>query len=235
MSLFVSMHVDCPQCEHTNTMNAVGSVNADRRPDLRDDIVADTFQIITCADCGAAFRLQPEFNYLDVENGLWIMALPADSVLDYLENEDRATNLFRAFYGEDAPPAARDVGSTLNCRVTFGWQAVREKILLAVSGLDDVVVELMKMDMLRRMPEVHLDAGVELRVTAVGEENLELAWVKTDTEEALQFIAVERIAYTSIAEAQEKWSAVQTLLCDGPFVDMQKMFLGQGRNASAAQ
>lgn len=235
MSLFVSMHVDCPECEHTNTMEAVGSVNADRRPDLRGDILADTFQIVTCSNCGTQFRLQPEFNYLDVENGLWIMSLPAASLLDYIESEDRATELFRTYYGADAPEAARDVGSTLNCRVTFGWQGVREKILLAVSGLDDVVVELMKMDLLRRLPEAHLNAGFELRVTAVGEENFELAWVQIDTEEALQFMAIDRIAYTSIAEARDKWGPVETQLCDGPFVDMQKMFLGNGRTTSAAE
>lgn len=235
MSLFVSMHVDCPECDHTNTMDAVGSVNADRRPDLREEILEDRFQIIKCTNCEAEFRLQPEFNYLDVENGMWILALPADGVPDYIENEDRTTALFDSSYGVDAPDAAKIVGTSLTCRLTFGWPAVREKLILRIAGLDDIVVEMMKMDLLRRMPRAHLDIGVELRVTFVSDENLELAWVRTDSEEALEFMAVSKEAYLSVEKARDKWSGIEALLTDGPFVDIQKLFLGSGRSQDAAE
>lgn len=235
MSLFVSMHVDCPECDHTNTMDAVGSVNADRRPDLREEILEDQFQIIKCANCDTEFRLQPEFNYLDVENGLWILAMPADGVADYIENEDKTTALFGTSYGADAPDAAQTVGDNLTCRLTFGWLAAREKLVLRIAGLDDIIVEMMKMDLLRRMPGAHFDIGVELRVTSVSDENLELAWVRAVSEEALEFMAVSKEAYFSVENARDQWGGIEAQLTDGPFVDIQKLFLGSGRNQDAAE
>ena len=234
MSLFTSIHVDCPACDHTNTMDAVGSVNADRRPDLRDDIIADAFQIITCAECSEGFRLQPEFNYLDVENGLWILALDVTALADHLIHEDRARDLFDISYGANAAPAAQEVGEALRCRVTFGWPAVREKVLTRIEGLDDIVLEMMKLNLLRRLPEAPIDFGVELRLMAVVDDMFELAWVMTESEEVQSIIRINRDAYDGIAENRVDWAGVEALLADGPFCDMQKLFLGQGREAPQA-
>lgn len=234
MSLFTSIHVDCPSCDHTNTMDAVGSVNADRRPDLRDDIVADIFQIISCESCEETFRLQPEFNYLDVENGLWIMALGVTELADHMIHEDRARDLFETSYGANAAPAAQEVGEVLRCRVTFGWPAVREKILARIEGFDDVVLEMMKLNLLRRLPEAPIDFGVEMRLMAVAGDMLELAWVTTESEEVQSVIRVSRDAYDGIAENRDDWADVEALLTDGPFCDIQKLFLGPGREATQA-
>lgn len=234
MSLFTSLHVDCPACDHTNTMDAVGSVNADRRPDLRDDIIADVFQTTTCAECAESFRLQPEFNYLDVENGLWILALGVTALADHLIHEDRAQDLFDTSYGANAAPAAQEVGEVLRARVTFGWPGVREKILARIEGLDDVVLEMMKLNLLRRLPEAPIDFGVELRLMAVAGDMFELAWLMTESEEVQSVIRVNRDAYDGIGENRADWARVEALLTDGPFCDIQKLFLGSGRNASQA-
>ena len=77
MSLFQSVNLTCPSCDSLITMDSVGSVNADRRPDLRDDIIHNRFQDVTCENCGNSFRLQPNFNYLDAGRGQWIAGMPA--------------------------------------------------------------------------------------------------------------------------------------------------------------
>ena len=68
----------CPACSQFVEFEAVYSVNADRRPDLRDEILAGTFQKEACPKCGESFRLTPELTYLDEERGQWIAAFPAD-------------------------------------------------------------------------------------------------------------------------------------------------------------
>jgi len=232
MSLFHPMNLTCPNCEATITFEAVGSVNADRRPDFREAILDDSFQNVTCKRCTQSFRLQPEFNYLDVGNGLWLSSMPAEKLLDYLEIEDATVKLFDASYGANAPKAAQDVGNDLAVRLTFGWPAVREKLLARVNGLDDVVLELAKLDILRRVPEAPLSVGVELRLVHVEEDTLVFIWVRTDTEETLQELAVARALYDSIADNPDGWAAVRAQITNGPFVDMQKLYLGEGRIAS---
>ena len=81
MSLFVPMTVKCPSCDHPITMEAVGSVNADRRPDYRDDILENTFQDIACEKCGETFRMEPEFIYLDA--GVQIAELNLVDILNH--------------------------------------------------------------------------------------------------------------------------------------------------------
>jgi len=229
MSLFVPMTVNCPGCGALVTMDAVGSVNADRRPDYRDAIIGNVFQEVECGECGETFRLQPEFNYLDAGRGQWIASLPADRLRAHLAVEDESKALFDRSYGPDAPAAAQAVGRTLDMRVTFGWPALREKLVARAAGLDDTVLEMLKLDLLRRLPEAPLREGVELRLAAAGEHVLTFVWVTSETEDVLGEFAARRELYDAIADNQPDWAPVRARLADGPFVDIQKLFMGEGR------
>ena len=59
MSVFHTQTVHCPACATPVEFKLVFSVNADRRPDLRDAIVAGTFQRQPCPSCGTEFRVDP--------------------------------------------------------------------------------------------------------------------------------------------------------------------------------
>ena len=65
MSIFKAMQLTCPVCRKAFDYEAVHSVNADRRPDLRAAILDGSFQQVDCPSCRARFRLDPSFNYLD--------------------------------------------------------------------------------------------------------------------------------------------------------------------------
>lgn len=229
MSLFHPVNLVCPSCKALITMEAVGSVNADRRPDLRQSILDNAFQDVTCGACSATFRLQPEFNYLDVGRGQWIAAMPGAQMPRYLAVEDEVTDLFAGSYGDRAPQAARVVGTTLAVRLTFGWPALREKLVLRDHGLDDRVIEVMKLDLLRRLPSAPLAPGTEMRLLRVTDDVLPFVWIDTATEESGQEVILPRAAHDEIAGNLAPWQSVIDRLCDGPFVDMQKLYMGLGR------
>ncbi|MEM6371453.1 MAG: CpXC domain-containing protein [Pseudomonadota bacterium] len=232
MSLFHPLTVKCPNCEAEVTVEAVGSVNADRRPDFRDAILEDAFQDTTCGACETSFRLQPEFNYLDAGRGQWIAAMPAPDLPRYLELEDVVTDLFERSYGAKAPRAARDVGDKLAVRLTFGWPGIREKLLVGTHGLDDVVLEMMKLDLLRTLPSAPLGPGVELRLVDVTDENLGFCWIRSDTEEGMEQFTCPRAWYDGIAANTDGWDSMRAQLTNGSFVDMQKLYMGAGRAAA---
>ncbi len=234
MSLFQPISVVCPFCDETITMEAVGSVNADRRPDLRDAILENNFQYVPCGSCGKSFRLQPEFNYLDTGNRLWIAAMPASRMPYYLDVEDDVFDLFDSSYGKKAPAAAQGVGKELDVRITFGWPAVREKLFARVNDLDDVVLELLKLDILRQMPTAPLGPGIELRLIGLLGDQMAFIWVNAQTEDAIEEFNIPREWYDSIADNSEAWAATRARLEQGPFLDMQKLYMGQGRAAARA-
>ena len=230
MSLFHPLNLVCPNCQAAITMPAVGSVNADRRPDLRDDILENRFQDTTCGSCGESFRLPPQFNYLGVAEGLWIAAMPGQRMPEYLTVEDEILDVFNTGYGSAAPAAAREIGAGLTVRLTFGWPAVREKILARQSGLDDVALEILKLEMLRAMPEAPLAPGIELRLVQDLGPELAFAWIATTSEgPAGDQFGVSREAYDAIAGRSADYAALREELTSGPFVDMQKLFMGRGR------
>jgi len=231
MSLFLPVNLICPGCGELIIMDAVGSVNADRRPDFRDAILSDDFQDMTCNACEKSFRLQPNFNYLDAGRGQWIAGMPAAQMPDYLEVEDEVGTLFEQSYGAKAPAAARVVGDDLDVRLTFGWPAIREKLLAREHDLDDVVLEMLKLDLLRRMPSAPLAPGKELRLIDVGDDRLNFVWIDTVSEDGDDEVIVDRQLYDDIANAPEAWAPIRAQLTNGAFVDMQKLYMGEGRAA----
>ncbi len=236
MSLFVEMNLTCPNCAEVFSFEAVGSVNADRRPDLRDEILEQSFQTATCSACDHEFRLEPDFNYLDVGRGQWIAALPAQALRDHLEIAAGKQAIFDLSYGDAAPSAAQGVGKDLIRRLVFGWPALREKLVLAELGFDDLLWEVAKLDLLRSLPEAPLAEGVELRLMGLSEAGdeealLDLVWVRSESEEVLNHFQVSRGLYDEIAANPDPWVPVRAMLAAGIFVDMQKLFMGDGAAA----
>lgn len=231
MSLFLPVNLVCPGCGELITMDAVGSVNADRRPDLRDAILNDSFQDVECGSCGKSVRLQPNFNYLDAGRGQWIAAMPSKDISRHKAVDAEMRVLFDQSYGKNAPAAAQAVGTALDVRITFGWPALREKLLARQEGLDDVVLEMLKLDLMRRLPEVTLITGIELRLVAVGADMLSFAWLESDTETAQSSFGASRELYDAIANDPAAWAQVQARLCSNGFVDIQKLYLTE--NAAA--
>lgn len=234
MSLFSPTSITCTACKHLYTMDAVGSVNADRRPDYRDDILEDRFQMSACPECGEAFRLEPLFAYLDAGREQWIAAQPARLVTGYRQVEADTMALFNKSYGAGAPRAARDVGDTLNVRLTFGWPAVREKLRIRDHDLNDVTVELMKLDLLRRLPEAPIGTGMEMRLIALEGNRMSFQWLRSDTEAVESAFSVGKELYDVISADADGWADLRAVITDGPFVDMQKTFLPGGPVADAS-
>ena len=210
----------------------MNTVNADRRPDLRQAIADGGFQVFACSACDAPIRLEPLFNYLEVGAGLWLAAYPARQMPDYLELEDDVSGVFAETYGDAAQPVAQEIGRGLKVRLTFGWSAVREKLLLRAHDVEDTLAELLKLDVLRRLPEAPLAPGIEMRVTDISNEQITMRWLDAESEEVIDEFAVARALLDEIAMNPEGWAPVRAQLENGPFLDMQKFYMGQGRAAA---
>ncbi len=228
MSIFVPADAPCPNCGSVNRFDHFASVNADRRPDLKDDILSGAFMRIKCSACGTDFRPEPSLNYLDYAAGLWVMARPLGSLAHWDEEAQKAGAAFDDAYGAAAPAAARDIGAALTARVTFGWAAFREKLVLAREGLDDLTLEKTKIAILRNKPGNPVAPGVELRLLGVYDPVFHMGWVSARTNEALQVFTVKRALYDDIA-GDASWAALDTQVSGGIsggfFVDMQRMFI----------
>src|SRR5262245_35513408 len=197
MSRFFPLTLSCPACKAAVPFHANSSVNADRRPDLRDEIIADKFQLATCPKCATVFRLDPELNYLDVGRGQWIGVYPTSKLNDWQATEAGSREAFNLAYGPQSSEGAQEIGADLKPRVVFGWPAFKEKLVAADHGLNDVELELLKIALLRGMDEPLLSATTELRFTGLDPETNELilAVVSLKTGAPMEELNVPRDLY----------------------------------------
>jgi hypothetical protein len=224
MSVIRNETVSCPSCKAVLDIDVLESINADRRPDLRQAIVEGRLQVENCSACNAQFLVEPSFNYIDAGRKQWISAQPLAQLGAWAEVEQTALRSFNRAYGAEAPAVARAIGAELVARVSFGWAGLREKIIAAEAGLDDRVLEYLKLAIIQSGSS--LGAGRELRLEAVEGDSLVMIWTDSRTEKQLETLAVPRRLYEDIHADAAAWAGVDALLGEGPFVDLQKIYIG---------
>lgn len=225
MSLFQTVSVPCPACGKPNAFEAAHSVNADRRPDLRDAILDGSFQRQDCASCGESFRMDPEFNYIDVGAGQWIGCFPSAELGRWRAAEARARAAYDRTFGAAAPASARALAEKMDVRVVFGWAALREKLLARAEGLDDLSLELVKIAMLRGTDNGSLGDATELRLGGTDGLDLQMAWIVAANERPVELLRVPRQLYHDIDQDRAGWASLREELGQGLLVDYQRLML----------
>ena len=223
MSLFVYARSVCGHCGAVAERDLSASVNADRRPDFRRDIIDGTFQAVSCTGCGASMRLPAHLSYLDIGRGQWILTEGITHLPEWRAVEAEARAIFDQSYGDSAPAQAREIGAALTPRLVVGWPALREKLICGELGLDDVTLELLKIAMLRTIPDPPYADAHELRLTGGDADVLRLSWIEAESEERLASVDIDRGVYDDIAGDPGAWSALRADLAGHLFVDLKRL------------
>jgi CpXC protein len=224
MSIFDPFAANCPHCGAEQKVHLVASLNADRRADLRQQVLDHAFQAHTCEACGAEFRLPPRFTYQHFAQDLWVLCHPRADLAKWQELDQEAADLFAANYGPDAPPTARAIGSRIKPRVVFGWPALREKLVARAAGLDDIELELLKLAIIRQVPKPPFADEIELRLDRVDGDDLVLAWVDGTTEAPETALRVPRSTLDEIT-ADPDWAPLRAQFTGPAFVDLNRLLV----------
>lgn len=226
MSLFLRVTATCSKCGKEAETELAASVNADRRDDLRAAIIDGSFQALDCSGCGTAVRLPAHLTYIDVDRGQWILVEATDRLEQWYAVEDEAAALYDTAFGASAPPVQRQMGEDIHGRLVFGWTALREKLIAAEAGLDDGILELLKMGVLRNVPAPPLSDRTELRLVDIEEDGgLRLRWVNGLTEEGIADLPVDREIYDALAAGLGPWEALLADVRSGLFVDLNRLLI----------
>ncbi len=225
MSIFRNADVACPSCKTVVHFELVHSVNADRRPDLRQAILDRSFQRQACPACGFVFRMEPEFSYIDVKRGQYIAVWPASRFAEAPDLEEKSRAAFERSFGAQAPSEARAIGKKITARVVFGWAALSEKLIAAAAGIDDRTLELAKLGAIRNLDQAPIGAANEFRLVEARADALMLGWIRTATDQLLDVVSLPRAALAEIEAAPDDWAALREDVGTGLFVDYRKGLL----------
>jgi len=224
MSMFDFVTASCGKCGTAAEIEVVVSVNADRRPDLREEILDGTFQAVSCPSCATRLRIPPQFVYLDVGRGQWIAAHSTDELEQWPEIERTAAEAFDDAFGTGAPEAVRELAGGVTPSVVFGWPALRERLLCADLGLSAATLEVLKMAVIA---EGKFPWGIEEELRLVGGDAAVLHFDLLDsaTEGPRYQLDVPREAYDAAATDPEPWEPVRELIAGGLFIDVRRVLV----------
>ena len=116
----------CPGCGKEMEFKLWQTINTDME-NAREDIISGALFDFTCPECGHKARIQYPILFNDLENNVWIWCYPEDAV------------------EETMPIIEKAKAQGVTCRLVHYQEALSEKAAMFKLGLDDRVVEIMKL------------------------------------------------------------------------------------------
>jgi predicted RNA-binding Zn-ribbon protein involved in translation (DUF1610 family) len=179
----------CPGCGATVKHQAWTLVNARKSPELIERLLAGTLFEFACPECGYSASLRSPCLYLDPEHGACVYLVVNEDMAQ------RAAGMFTELDGEDSA-----IGRSEK-RIVFDRQDLRGVAVTLANGLDDRVVEILKMAVAgtaRQQGGVAPDGDCEVDLVGTEDDNL-LFSVEADGKSLTA--ALPRGAYDLYADA----------------------------------
>ncbi len=223
MSTFAPMTLECPHCGRSSEAEIARSVHAGRAPQHRAAILDGSFQRFTCDGCGECFEIDEPFIYIDPDRRDWIGVFPRAEEADWRELEEAPLRAHALACGPAAPSLARELGAQMRVRAVFGLAALREKLVCAAAGLDDVALERAK---LRWLADAALVVSAEqpLRLFAVDAAAQTLLFSAPDGAGGCTQLSLARSRFDEMAAAATGHADDPArALGERPFVDLRRL------------
>lgn len=198
MTRFHQVLAQCPVCFNEDTLTIWDEINARTDPDLRERLLRKTLQSLECRNCGHSTLIASPLTYSDPDLGLVIECRPDldSNQLDQLLAQRQAGVLPDGLNLASELPRILRLTATLNDLI--------EKIHIFENGLDDQVLEIVKLAVIDHQGQANETAIEDLRL--VGRSGSSLQFVLKNAEGWFQYeLPLE--AYVNAGRIQEQIAA----------------------------
>lgn len=136
----------CGVCQRVLVVPLHQAVHVGSHPELRDDVLAERLHRFPCPGCASPVTIEKMFAYTDFDRGQWFVVV---SPIELPHVEEWREFAARAFHSSMAAHA--EIAAGMTRRVVFGLASLREKLVASDAGIDDRLLELFKMQLLREI------------------------------------------------------------------------------------
>jgi hypothetical protein len=220
MSTFTSRTRACRACGTDNEHSVAVSLNGDRMPELRDQILDGTFQRFACVNCGSTVRIEDPMVYIDFERKEWLTCFPTVRESEWHRLELEPLEDWKEAMITHAAPIARKMSAGFKVRAVFGFDALREKLLCFQHAVEDGLLEVLKFDLVRSVADIAFVPNRRLRLYAVDGDTLWFGVTGTD-----RTLPAPRSLLTEYAMEPLEWLSLTERLRRGPYVDLGRIML----------
>jgi hypothetical protein len=170
MSTYRLRTVRC-HCGNAFEAELFDGLHVSRRPDVRERILDGTFHRFTCPACGGTVVVEQRLAYSDMPRRHWFTVFPRIDLRHRDELVAFARRSFQDTMIDRAPELVRGWASEMTVRAIFGLASLREKLTVFDAGLDDALIECLKLQLFRGSGLV-LHPDTYLHVVAVDTDTL---------------------------------------------------------------
>ncbi|MDX2091396.1 MAG: CpXC domain-containing protein [Kofleriaceae bacterium] len=160
MSVTTRQSLLCPCGAHV-TVQSADTINVTRAPEARVAVLEGRFHTATCGTCGQSLQLDRRFLYTDLERAQLVHVLPSVELRQWKDWHLRTLEIFQKG-STGVPEGLSDVHALLQrfvVRTVFGPMALREKIHIWEEGLDDRLIEVLKIQACLGSPDASVRLG----------------------------------------------------------------------------
>jgi hypothetical protein len=223
MSQKKSYSIRCPKCGREQQAELWCAVNAATDPALKEDLLANRLNVVTCENCSAAFRVDLPFVYSDPAHRTFIYWMPLPEK-DREKGEEDFQNVLREL-GQTLPS---DMPSFVVSLVFDRYQLV-ERIFLHEANLNERIIEYIKyLIYLRNRSKVAPESKI-LLFDAQDSNDKVLCFVVQDavTRKLESLLQYDRKTYDALREMFDRDDQTPSLmeLFPGPHISARAMFL----------
>jgi len=225
MSTLYTTEFRCVDCAAAVDVRVADSLNANRLPEARQWVL-DRALFQTACRCGRTVTAIQPFLYVDFDRGLWIQVLPEDQRPAYHAREPVVTAAYHAAFDPvRGPRFIASLGSLVTPRLVYGYEELREKIVAGDAGLDDALVEALKLEVLAGHPELLRQGVVLLTLDAADAGSLRFgayAFPPGEPGELVGDVTVLRAMYDALAGQIAAVRDSYPALFEGVYVNVQR-------------
>ncbi len=228
MSTFLDQEIACRACGQRWARPVATFLDEpDHLAAALEALREDRFQRFACPGCGQRVIAARPLRWCDRRARTWIAMLPEAAEPQWPRWERDVHTMARWDIEQEG-----DATDGWTLRLVFGLLSLREKLLIAEAGLDDAVVELLKLELMDAHPDLERAADQRLRLVEAGDRLLSFAG--RDGKGRWQGAAATRQRYEAIRGDSELWATARADLVRGPYVDLGRMLVelpaGGGRD-----
>ncbi|HTR49328.1 MAG TPA: CpXC domain-containing protein [Kofleriaceae bacterium] len=227
MSTFVPAKIAC-RCGETYPVEVANGLHISLRPDLRKQILDGEFHRFRCPRCATITQIDGLLAFTDFPRRQWFTVAPGNGLPWRKKWLALARESFETTMERNAPPMVVGWAREMTRRLIFGLASLREKLVIFDAGLDDRVVELLKIQLIRDSHDDFSPARY-FHLTEVRSDTLVLERAQPDG--MVRAAPIPRVMYDALAGAPELAASIDLAFPDGLLVDHRAILVPEAEGS----
>ena len=222
MSKSKTYNITCPSCGVTQDVELFEAVNVGSDPELKQALLENRLNRVTCVDCESSFRVDMPMLYSDPKHNILVHWIPETARLTkehIIEDFDQSLEQINSMLPADV--------STPSVRLVLTRIELVELIFIIEAGMNQRVVEYVKYSMHTRNPE-KLDPktfGLLLNVQDSTDEELCFVTQNIENQTLGSLLRYGRAAYKSMEELYDENPEEFLEMFPGPYISARDLLL----------